>query len=43
MKIEFSCGLAEYRDDFLITFGAQDNAAYILRISKSFVEEFINE
>lgn len=43
MKIEFSCGLAEYKDDFLITFGAQDNAAYILRISKSFVEDFINE
>lgn len=43
MKIEFSCGLAQYKDDFLITFGAQDNTAYILRISKSFVENFINE
>lgn len=43
MKIEFSCGLAQHRDDFLITFGAQDNAAYILRVSKSFVENFINE
>lgn len=43
MKIEFSCGLAQHRDDFLITFGAQDNAAYILRVSKSFVEDFINE
>lgn len=41
-KIEFSCGLAEYKDDFLITFGAQDNAAYILRVSKSLVEEFID-
>jgi hypothetical protein len=43
MKIEFCCGLAQYKDDFLITFGAQDNAAYILRVSKSFVEDFINE
>lgn len=43
MKIEFCCGLAKYQDDFLITFGAQDNAAYILKISKSFVENFINE
>lgn len=43
MKIEFCCGLAEYQDSFLITFGAQDNTAYILKVSKSFVEEFINE
>ena len=43
MKIEFCCGLAEYKDDFLITFGAQDNAAYILKVSKQFVEDFINE
>lgn len=43
MKIEFCCGLAEYQDDFLITFGAQDNAAYILKVSQSFVEDFIDE
>lgn len=43
MKIEFCCGLAEYKDNFLITFGAQDNAAYILKVSKSVVEDFINE
>lgn len=43
MKIEFCCGLAAYQDDFLITFGAQDNAAYILKVSQSFVEDFINE
>ena len=43
MKIEFACGLADYKDNFLITFGAQDNAAYILKISKSVVEDFINE
>lgn len=43
MKIEFACGLADYKNNFLITFGAQDNAAYILRISQSLVEDFINE
>jgi hypothetical protein len=43
MKIEFSCGMCLYKDDVLITFGAQDNAAYILRVSQSFVEDFINE
>lgn len=43
MKIEFSCGLATYGNDFLITFGAQDNAAYILRVSQFLVEDFINE
>lgn len=43
MKIEFCCGLAEYKDDYLITFGVQDNAAYILKVSKDFIEEFINE
>lgn len=43
MKVEFCCGLAEYKDDYLITFGAQDNAAYILKISKKVAEDFINE
>jgi predicted GH43/DUF377 family glycosyl hydrolase len=43
MKIEFSCGMCKYNDDFLITFGAQDNAAYILKVSESVVESFINE
>lgn len=42
-NVEFSCGLAEYRDSFLITFGVQDNAAYILKIPKDYLEKFINE
>jgi predicted GH43/DUF377 family glycosyl hydrolase len=42
-KIEFCCGIAEYKDNFLMTFGITDNAAYILKVSKSFVEDFINE
>lgn len=43
MKIEFCCGLVEYKDNYLITFGAQDNAAYILKVPKNVVEDFINE
>lgn len=43
MKIEFSCGMCKYKDGFLITFGAQDNAAYILKVSESVIEGFINE
>lgn len=43
MKIEFSCGMCKHEDSFLITFGAQDNAAYILKVSESVVEDFINE
>ena len=33
-EIEFCCGLAEYKGDLLITFGFQDNAAYILKVQK---------
>jgi hypothetical protein len=42
-KIEFCCGMAKYKNDVLITFGLQDNAAYILKVSQKFVEDFINE
>lgn len=42
-KIEFCCGLADYKDSFLITFGLTDNTAYILKVSKKVVEDFINE
>lgn len=42
-KIEFSCGLAKYKNDFLITFGFVDNAAYILRVPQKFIKDFINE
>jgi hypothetical protein len=33
-KIEFCCGMAEYQDNLLITFGFQDNAAYLLVMPK---------
>jgi len=40
-KIEFSCGLAKYKENYLITFGFQDNASYILKIPSKFLENFI--
>jgi hypothetical protein len=33
-NIEFSCGMAERGDHLLITFGFQDNAAYLLGLPK---------
>jgi hypothetical protein len=40
-KIEFACGLSKYKNDYIITFGFQDNAAYILRVPGSFMESFV--
>ena len=40
-QIEFACGMAKYQDDYLITFGVQDNAAYILRVPGALMEEMI--
>ena len=42
-KIEFACGMSRYQEDYLITFGFQDNAAYILRVPGKLMEDFINE
>jgi hypothetical protein len=39
--IEFAVGMCEYGDDYLITFGFQDNAAYLLRVPQKVVEDFI--
>jgi hypothetical protein len=41
--IEFAVGMCEYKNDYLMTFGFQDNAAYLLRVNKDFVREFIFE
>jgi len=41
-KIEFCCGMAEYNDNILITFGYQDNAAFIMQAPKNFIIDFIN-
>ena len=40
-KVEFACGLAKYKENYLITFGFQDNASYILKIPAKFLENFI--
>lgn len=40
-EIEFCCGMAEYQDKLLLTFGFQDNAAYILSVNKSIVNELL--
>lgn len=39
--VEFCIGLAELGEDYLITFGFQDNAAFLLKCPKSFVEKFV--
>ena len=41
--VEFGVGMADYGDYFLITFGFQDNAAYILKTPKSTIYNFIQE
>jgi hypothetical protein len=41
-SIEFACGMCELGDDLFISFGVQDNSAYVLRVSKKFIKEYIN-
>lgn len=41
-KIEFCCGMAELGDDLLISFGFQDNAAFLMRMPKSHLGGFLN-
>ena len=42
-KVEFSCGMSKYEDSYLISFGIQDNASYILKIPANTMEDFIHE
>jgi predicted GH43/DUF377 family glycosyl hydrolase len=42
-NIEFATGAAVFEDDLLITFGFQDNAAFILRTPKLIIEDLIIE
>lgn len=42
-KVEFVAGAAKYGEDLLISFGFQDNAAFILRTPKVVVEDLIME
>jgi hypothetical protein len=38
-RIEFAAGAARYNDDLLISFGFQDNAAFVLKVPNNVVEE----
>lgn len=40
--VEFSIGMTELNENILITFGFQDNAAYVLKTTKLFLEQYIN-
>jgi predicted GH43/DUF377 family glycosyl hydrolase len=39
--IEFACGMTEFEGKILITFGFQDNAAYLLSLNKSIINEMV--
>jgi hypothetical protein len=41
--IEFCCGAAWYDNHLLVTFGFQDNCAFVLKIPKTCVDEFIQQ
>jgi hypothetical protein len=41
--VEFCVGLAQQGTDFLMTFGFQDNAAYLLKFPEQLFEDMINE
>ena len=41
--IEFCSGIAEYKDKILITFGYEDNAAFLLEIPKDYFLKFVYE
>ena len=40
-RVEFACGMARYKDKYLITFGFQDNAAYILEVPTLVLENYL--
>ena len=39
--IEFCCGLAEYQGNFLISFGFQDNCAFVLKVPTAVIDEYL--
>lgn len=42
-EIEFAVGMTEHKDNFLITFGFQDNVSFLIKCSKKFVYDYIFE
>lgn len=41
-RIEFCCGMCEFNGNYLISFGFQDNAAYVVSVSSSFIEDILD-
>lgn len=41
--VEFCVGLAIHKENMIMTFGFQDNAAYLLKFDESVLEEFLND
>jgi hypothetical protein len=41
-EVEFCCGMTAHNDDILITFGFQDNAAYLLKVPAKFIGDYVN-
>ena len=40
-RVEFCVGMAEHKEDILITFGFQDNGSYLLKINKESLRELL--
>jgi len=40
-QIEFCCGICEHNGKYLISFGFQDNAAFLLEVPKRVIEEYV--
>ena len=40
-KIEFSCGLCLYKDNFIVSFSFQDNAAFILKTPQCIIDDLL--
>jgi hypothetical protein len=41
--VEFCVGIAKMSENILMTFGFQDNAAYLLKVPEKVIEDFINK
>lgn len=41
--VEFAVGMCQWKQSILITFGFQDNAAYLIKTDKNTIVDFINE
>lgn len=42
-QIEFVCGTAQYGDGLLVTFGYSDNAAFVLQVPNSLINNMVEE